>query len=304
MLYNSTTLWQIFVAKILFGFGIGLMEAPILTYVAEISLGQTNTILQSPNQRTIYMNSMNYHLQSAIDSWSADWTVESSKYSWCIYDSAVGQFNGLAKCGVDLCHCARCDPHSHLLCKLQSSRSSPNWLLAATDSFVLTSIYRCPRHHFGCCRKIVRPRPFKPCNGYAAGSPRKRCNLNSMPCRSLSLHRICARIVVKRKPIARIRRQRSEWKRMNWCANGIWNRLLCCWCYSSSWISPAFMPFVRIWCKFWQSMGYQSARIGPPLQWAWPACALPSHAFALSVWLASGNCFCYRWPQHVRQSLL
>lgn len=36
MMYNSTTLWEIFVANILLGLGVGLMEAPILTYVGEI----------------------------------------------------------------------------------------------------------------------------------------------------------------------------------------------------------------------------------------------------------------------------
>lgn len=37
ILWQATTLWQIFLAKILFGLGIGLMEAPILTYVGEIA---------------------------------------------------------------------------------------------------------------------------------------------------------------------------------------------------------------------------------------------------------------------------
>lgn len=36
LMYYSTTLWHIFVANTLFGLGVGLMEAPILTYVGEI----------------------------------------------------------------------------------------------------------------------------------------------------------------------------------------------------------------------------------------------------------------------------
>lgn len=36
MLYYSTTLTEIFIAHILLGFGVGLMEAPIVTYVGEI----------------------------------------------------------------------------------------------------------------------------------------------------------------------------------------------------------------------------------------------------------------------------
>lgn len=36
MLFYSTTLWEIFVAYALLGLGVGLMEAPIITYVGEI----------------------------------------------------------------------------------------------------------------------------------------------------------------------------------------------------------------------------------------------------------------------------
>lgn len=36
LLYYSTTLWEIFLANILLGLGVGVMEAPIITYVGEI----------------------------------------------------------------------------------------------------------------------------------------------------------------------------------------------------------------------------------------------------------------------------
>lgn len=36
MLYYSTTLTEVFIGHILLGFGVGLMEAPIVTYVGEI----------------------------------------------------------------------------------------------------------------------------------------------------------------------------------------------------------------------------------------------------------------------------
>lgn len=36
LLHFSTTLYEIYVAHALFGFGVGLMEAPIVTYVGEI----------------------------------------------------------------------------------------------------------------------------------------------------------------------------------------------------------------------------------------------------------------------------
>lgn len=36
LLYQSTSVIEIFVAHALFGLGVGLMEAPILTYVGEI----------------------------------------------------------------------------------------------------------------------------------------------------------------------------------------------------------------------------------------------------------------------------
>lgn len=39
LLYYSTTLNEIFVAHILLGLGVGLMEAPIVTYVGEIWYG-------------------------------------------------------------------------------------------------------------------------------------------------------------------------------------------------------------------------------------------------------------------------
>lgn len=36
ILYYSTELWEVFLAYVLLGFGTGIMEAPILTYVGEI----------------------------------------------------------------------------------------------------------------------------------------------------------------------------------------------------------------------------------------------------------------------------
>lgn len=36
MMYMANSVWMIFVANILFGLGVGLMEAPIITYVGEI----------------------------------------------------------------------------------------------------------------------------------------------------------------------------------------------------------------------------------------------------------------------------
>lgn len=36
MMYNATTVTEIFIANTLLGLGVGLMEAPILTYVGEI----------------------------------------------------------------------------------------------------------------------------------------------------------------------------------------------------------------------------------------------------------------------------
>lgn len=36
LMYNATSVWQIFIANTLLGLGVGLMEAPILTYVGEI----------------------------------------------------------------------------------------------------------------------------------------------------------------------------------------------------------------------------------------------------------------------------
>lgn len=36
IMYNASSIWEIFVANILLGFGAGLMETPVLTYVAEI----------------------------------------------------------------------------------------------------------------------------------------------------------------------------------------------------------------------------------------------------------------------------
>lgn len=38
LLYSSTSLTEIFIALCLFGLGVGLMEAPIITYVGEIWL--------------------------------------------------------------------------------------------------------------------------------------------------------------------------------------------------------------------------------------------------------------------------
>lgn len=36
MMYNASSVVDIFIANALLGFGIGLMEAPIMTYVGEI----------------------------------------------------------------------------------------------------------------------------------------------------------------------------------------------------------------------------------------------------------------------------
>lgn len=36
MMYNASSVWEIFVANVLLGLGAGLMESPVLTYVSEI----------------------------------------------------------------------------------------------------------------------------------------------------------------------------------------------------------------------------------------------------------------------------
>lgn len=36
IMYNANSVWMIFMANILFGLGVGLMEAPIITYIGEI----------------------------------------------------------------------------------------------------------------------------------------------------------------------------------------------------------------------------------------------------------------------------
>lgn len=36
MLYNATSVTEVFIAHILLGLGVGLMESPILTYIGEI----------------------------------------------------------------------------------------------------------------------------------------------------------------------------------------------------------------------------------------------------------------------------
>lgn len=36
MMYNATTIFEVFAGNILFGLGVGLMEAPVITYVGEI----------------------------------------------------------------------------------------------------------------------------------------------------------------------------------------------------------------------------------------------------------------------------
>lgn len=36
MMYNATSVTEIFISNVLLGLGVGLMEAPILTYVGEI----------------------------------------------------------------------------------------------------------------------------------------------------------------------------------------------------------------------------------------------------------------------------
>lgn len=36
MMYNANSVWEIFVANVLLGLGVGLMESPIITYIGEI----------------------------------------------------------------------------------------------------------------------------------------------------------------------------------------------------------------------------------------------------------------------------
>lgn len=36
MMYNATTVWEIFVANSLMGLAVGLMQSPVITYIGEI----------------------------------------------------------------------------------------------------------------------------------------------------------------------------------------------------------------------------------------------------------------------------
>lgn len=91
MFYYSTTLGEMWIAFALLGFGIGLMESPIVTYVGEIRY-------LWPWDET-EKKKFNFNLNStqpSIDSRHFDWHIWCCGLNRCVHHISVGEHFGLA----------------------------------------------------------------------------------------------------------------------------------------------------------------------------------------------------------------
>lgn len=69
MLYFTTEVYEIFIAGILLGLGMGLMEAPILTYVGEISHPSIRGMLLAFSHVTVIAGSCLMYLIGSLTTW-------------------------------------------------------------------------------------------------------------------------------------------------------------------------------------------------------------------------------------------
>lgn len=69
MLYFTTEVYEIFVAGILLGLGMGLMEAPILTYVGEISHPSIRGMLLAFSHVTVITGTCLMYLIGSLTTW-------------------------------------------------------------------------------------------------------------------------------------------------------------------------------------------------------------------------------------------
>ncbi|XP_056643230.1 facilitated trehalose transporter Tret1-like isoform X1 [Diorhabda sublineata] len=65
----STTVWQIFLALCILGFSGGLMEAPVLTYVAEITQPHLRGILSSTSTMSVTLGMLSQFILGTCTSW-------------------------------------------------------------------------------------------------------------------------------------------------------------------------------------------------------------------------------------------
>lgn len=92
LLYYSTTLTEVFVASVLLGLGVGLMEAPIITYVGEIWCVSFGCELNFD----VFMNNFNKCiriLQPSINQGYADCDVRDRCHPGIVSCIFVGQHN-------------------------------------------------------------------------------------------------------------------------------------------------------------------------------------------------------------------
>lgn len=127
LLYYSTTLWEIFLANILLGLGVGLMEAPIITYVGEIWWVFGLNKHQRIYSFYLHMLLGLFPTQSTVNSWNADCDGRHSGHTWPLSCVPLGQFDSVAKRSADLLHRANCHVDRYLFCKHYSIISIHVW---------------------------------------------------------------------------------------------------------------------------------------------------------------------------------
>lgn len=69
MLYWATSVWELFVAGVLLGLGVGLMESPIMTYVGEISHKSIRGPLLAFSNLSVMIGSLVMYLLGSLFAW-------------------------------------------------------------------------------------------------------------------------------------------------------------------------------------------------------------------------------------------
>lgn len=231
VLYYAKSLSMIYVSFVLLGLGIGLMEAPIFTYIGEICEPSIRGILTaSASIAAAFGMGLVYFL--------------GNQTSWR---------NAALVCAT-----------IPILSMFLISFVRHSWLLSRCLLLVLIVCYpfsSCLKLRCGCYRGIVKTMRCVHCNGFAVGFIQMPFKMNSTICNAVeSMHKSAINVKNKMK-LVNIRRQRYAIKFVICFVGALYGRLF--WSGFCSFLlhSVAFHRIGRILCKFFTIINHQLIRM-------------------------------------------
>lgn len=169
LLYYAQSLNMIYISFMLLGIGLGLMEAPIFTYIGKRTFYVYRYIIFSIYNFYFYVYRWN------MWTWHT-WNPYIFGFDSCSLRNRIGLFFGessiMAECSVDLCSDTSFSDFSYFFCELETFH-----ILSSSNNCLLFS---CQKHPCGCSLGIVKKRLWNHFVGSVDGSNRKLFKRNSM----------------------------------------------------------------------------------------------------------------------------